>query len=131
MTKFISSLNFKNVAIFGTIIAIVIMFAAAMSPKPAHALSAPLPRVDSFSVQCGTAATRIVGDGVSAGGYNSLYCENISTEPVAWGDSALTTSTAPLVCNDTACVRASFSADAKQMYCRAAVATTIKCIAGL
>lgn len=112
------------------LLALGLLVAGGLYAVSAFALAGPVPQVDSFSLSCGTSATRIVGDGVAAGGYTSLYIQNENATPVALGDSALTTTTAPRICNDTACVRADWSGDVTNLYCRAGSATTILVQAG-
>lgn len=111
-------------------LALAFLVVAGLYALDAIALGAPVPAIDSFKISCGTNATRIAGDGVAAGGFVSLYIQNEGTQPVALGDSSVTATTGPRICNDSACVRADWAGDVTNLHCIAAVAQDVLVIAG-
>ncbi len=104
---------------------------AVLFPVPkAAALAGPVSGIDSCSVTCGTSATKVVCDGVAAGGFQSAYIQNNGTNAVALGDASLTTTTAPIICTGSNCNRFDWSGDVTNLYCRGAASQAIVVIAG-
>ena len=109
---------------------LVLAIVTSLAVPQAVALAGPV-TPDSCAVTCGTSATPIVCDGIAVGGFSSVYIQNLSTTTVAIGDSALSTTTAPLICNDAACANvAQWSGDARGLYCRGSSSQSIRVIAG-
>jgi hypothetical protein len=107
---------------------VVALFAVA-----AMGVGGSLQTATSFTVSCGTSATTITGTGID--GYNSLYCQNMSSTSVFLGGSGVTTSNAPCISTTSGtCAKPDFSWDVSRSAapsCIVASGTvTLKCIAG-
>lgn len=107
----------------------------AVAAAPPVSLLQALPAVgpaylDSFKVTCGATATLIrapAGPNVAVKCQAPQAVETGAAVFVGWGDSGLAdpafaTRNSPIICG-TGCAEASFSANGKQLYCRADTGT--------
>jgi hypothetical protein len=117
--------------LFGTLAAAVVTLYAAA----ALALGGPLTTAKDFTVDCVATAGGTLLTGAGVDGYNSIYCQNMSSTSVHFGGTGLTTATAPCISTNTSnCPKADFPWDVSLgagPRCLSASGTiTIKCLSG-